>query len=151
MNARTYKKCREDLLFDVLGLAGLIGNVLPVEARPGSNFANAGGSQWNNRTLKMVADKLQDVLYRFDQAQHSLGLWEHDARFGHGPAGSTNTPIEGKPTMTTKKDASQSSRPQAAPKPSKRPKAIDGSGRSPSKQKPRHGGGSGYSSNGHHG
>jgi hypothetical protein len=82
---KAYKRRREDLFYDILSLAGLVGSLLPAEVRPGSKHARLGGSQWNNIDLKSVADKLQDVLHRFDMVQHALGLWEHPARFGHEP------------------------------------------------------------------
>ena len=101
---RAYKLARENLLWDVLGLAGLIGSVLPAEARAGSKFARAGGSQWHNYDLMTVSKKLQDVLYRFDQVQHALGLpHPEDARFGHPPAGSTNQSSDENPPIATPK------------------------------------------------
>jgi hypothetical protein len=99
-NLKVYKTRREDLIFEILNAAGLAANLLPVDVRPGSKFARMGGNQWNNYDLMTISKKLQDVLYRFDQVQHALGLAHpDDARFGHGPAGSTNprNPAEEKP------------------------------------------------------
>jgi hypothetical protein len=103
MNAKAYKKCREDLLYDTLNLAGLIGTLFPATIRPGSGIARGCGSQWENDDVRTVSKMLEQVTYRFDQVQHALGLWQHDARFGHGPAGSTNRPAgEQEPTAAPK-------------------------------------------------
>lgn len=137
IDPKAYKKCREDLLYDLLGAVGLVGSLLPAEVRPGSKLARLGGSQWNNIDLKSVADKLQDVLYRFDALQYSLGLWEHPARFGHEPPGSTNPPPEEKPPVSKPKKSTSKPKPSTKGDPRKQPP-----------KNPR--GGSGYSDN-HHG
>jgi hypothetical protein len=91
-NAESYKLARENLLYDTLNLAGLIGTLFPATVRPGSSIAQGSGSHWENDDIRTVSKMLEQVTYRFDQVQHTLGLWQHEARFGHGPAGSTNPP-----------------------------------------------------------
>lgn len=142
MNTKTYDLCLENLVFDTLGLLGLIHTQLPKGVRPGSKFARMRGSQWNNEALMNVAKKIEDITYRFDQVQHVLGLPSVDAaRFGHLPAGSTNTLNEETTPMAKKPPAAKSkaATSKAAPKPAK----------AASKRPPIHGGGTSYNDNTH--
>ena len=87
MNTKAYKKAAADLLWDSLTVVGRISELIPREIWPGSKMARLGGSHWQNHDLKMVADAIATVQYRFDQLQHILGLPDPEAaRFGHAPA-----------------------------------------------------------------
>lgn len=146
---RSYRKRREDLLFDALSLVSLIATQLPVRVTPGSLLSRSHGSQWNSDELRLVASKIEDVTYRFDQLQYTLGLWDHDARFGHPPAGSADDqPSEESPSVAAKKKSN--AKPKTAPS-SKKPAVLDRDDAKPSKSKPKSRGGSGYSSAGRHG
>jgi hypothetical protein len=144
-NLKAYKQAAEDLLFDTLGLAGLIATLLPRDVRPDSAFARLGGSQWRNHDLMTIAKKLEDVTFRFDAMQFCLGLPDHDARFGHPAPDSTQITINLNPetqNMGVPKTKPPASKPKSASKPPKQaPKPKSGAGKPPI-----HGGGAGHRS-----
>jgi hypothetical protein len=120
-NLKAFKQAREDLLFDALGLAGLVATLLPRDVRPDSAFARMGGSQWRNHDLMTIAKKLEDLTFRFDAVQHCLGLPDHSARFGHPAPESSQITInldsENETVSTPTPKQTQTKTPKSAPKP----------------------------------
>jgi hypothetical protein len=53
MRNKEYRACREDLIWDLLGVVGSVATPTPTDLRPGSKLARAGGCHFGNEPLRM--------------------------------------------------------------------------------------------------